>query len=105
MNKEIPYSVEKDGASVDTSVNELEKLIGMYFLMRLIQLPSVRAYWESATRFPAIADEMSRNWFQKLLSSLHSANNNEVTVDQKKIRLKTANMAESAEIKFSHSYP
>ncbi|XP_046857601.1 uncharacterized protein LOC124451001 [Xenia sp. Carnegie-2017] len=45
------YSVEKDGASVDTAVNELEKLIGMYFLMGLIQLPSVRGTCHSVSSY------------------------------------------------------
>ncbi|XP_028394533.1 piggyBac transposable element-derived protein 3-like [Dendronephthya gigantea] len=81
------YSVEKSGISIETSVDELEKIIGMYFLMGLVQLPSVRSYWENATRYPCVADEMGRTRFQKLLTLLHFVNNNQVTDEEKKDKL------------------
>ena len=47
--------------------------------MGLVQLPSVGDYWEAYTRYPLVADVMSRNRFQKIASSLHIRDNLQVT--------------------------
>ena len=47
--------------------------------MGLVQLPSVGDYWEAYTRYPLVADVMSRNRFQKTASSLHIRDNLQVT--------------------------
>ena len=70
------YSVEKTGQSVNTTAKELEQVLGMYLLMGLSQMPSVRAYWEAETYYAPVADVMSRNRFEKLLTSLHFQDNN-----------------------------
>ncbi|XP_049906805.1 piggyBac transposable element-derived protein 3-like [Epinephelus moara] len=69
------YSVQKSAnhSNVNTTVKELEILIGLYLRMGLCQLPS--AYWENDTRCAMVADNMSRNRFQNLLASLHFTDN------------------------------
>ena len=77
------YSVEKTGQSVNTNVKELEQVLGMYLLMGLSQMPSVRAYWEAETYYAPIADIMPRNRFEKLLTMLHFQDNS-ATEEMKK---------------------
>ena len=69
------YSVEKTGQSINTSAKELQQVLGMYLLMGLTQMPSVRAFWETETYYAPVADIMSRNRFEKLVSVLHFQDN------------------------------
>ncbi|XP_051785367.1 piggyBac transposable element-derived protein 3-like [Erpetoichthys calabaricus] len=71
------YSVQKSDHhnNINTTVKELEILIGIYLRMGLCQLPGNRAYWENDTRCPIVADNMSRNGFQTLLTTLHFTDN------------------------------
>ncbi|XP_036412767.1 piggyBac transposable element-derived protein 3-like [Colossoma macropomum] len=75
------YSVQKSEShrNVNTTVKELEILIGLYLRMGLCQLPGNRAYWENDTRCPMVADNMSRNRFQTLLSCLHFTDNTDLS--------------------------
>uniref|UniRef100_A0A673C3E2 PiggyBac transposable element-derived protein domain-containing protein n=1 Tax=Sphaeramia orbicularis TaxID=375764 RepID=A0A673C3E2_9TELE len=75
------YSVQTSGTlkNVSTTVKELEILIGMYLRMGLCQLPGNRAYWENDTRCAMVADNMSRNRFQTLLTSLHFTDNTDLS--------------------------
>ena len=70
------YNTEKTGQSVNTTAKELEQVLGMYLLMGLSQMPSVRAFWETETYYAPVADVMSRNRFEKLLTMLHFQDNN-----------------------------
>ena len=72
------YCVEKDGRSINTSRQELEKLIGMFYYM-----PSLRSYWESELRYEAVAKVMSRDHFLKLVTELHFVDNNAITDEEK----------------------
>eukprot|EP00105_Crassostrea_gigas_P041980 XP_019926128.1 PREDICTED: piggyBac transposable element-derived protein 3-like [Crassostrea gigas] len=55
--------------------------------MGLVQMPRVRAYWETDSRYPPIADAISRNRFEKIATMIHCINNMSVTDDQKKDKL------------------
>jgi Transposase IS4 len=77
------YSVQKDGKSVEMDVKELEKVIGIYLQMGIVKMPGVRYYWENETRYPPVADTISRNRFQKLLTVLHFVDNFSVPGDVK----------------------
>ena len=77
------YSVEKDGRSVNTSRQELEKLIGMFYYMGLVQVPSLRSYWESELRYEAVAKVMSRDLLLKLVTVLHFVDNSAITDEEK----------------------
>lgn len=74
------YSVQKTGTSVNTNKKEMEQLIGMFFHMGLAKMPGNRCYWETGTRYDPVANVMSRNRFQKLISSIHFVDN--ITADQ-----------------------
>lgn len=65
------YSLQRDGTSISTSNKEIEILIGLYFRMGIVQMPRISSYWETETRYNLIADAMSRNRFEKLVSTLH----------------------------------
>ncbi|XP_036963569.1 piggyBac transposable element-derived protein 3-like [Acanthopagrus latus] len=81
------YSVQKDGKSINKTVKEIEQVLGMYMLMGLVQMPNVRAYWEMDTRYPKVADVMSWDRFQKLLTLLHFEDNLGVTEDAMKDKI------------------
>uniref|UniRef100_A0A3B3WBV0 PiggyBac transposable element-derived protein domain-containing protein n=1 Tax=Poecilia mexicana TaxID=48701 RepID=A0A3B3WBV0_9TELE len=55
------YSVQKNGKSVNTNAQEIEQLLGMYMHMGLVQMPNVRAYWETETRYPPVLIHFQNN--------------------------------------------
>ncbi|KAJ3609777.1 hypothetical protein NHX12_024287 [Muraenolepis orangiensis] len=82
------YSSQTNGTSVNTNPKEIEKLIGMYLKMGLVQMSGgVRMYRETDTRYPPVSDVMSRNRFQSLLTSLHFVNNLTVSETEKTDKL------------------
>lgn len=80
------YSVQKTDQSICIT-KEVEKIIGIYLLMGIVDIPSVRSYWQNDTRFPPIADMMSRNQFETLQRHLHFEDNFPATEEQKKNKL------------------
>lgn len=80
------YAHQKSGITLNTTATELEMFTGMYFYMGLVQMPSVGCYWQSDTRYPPVADLMSRNRFQKITSHLHVKNNLMVSDAEKEDR-------------------
>ena len=81
------YYAQCTGKGLGTTVAEIEAMIGLYFRMGVVQIPHVRGYWESDTRYPPVADVMPRNRFETLMRHLHIVNNCEVSEDEKKSRL------------------
>ncbi|KAL6462492.1 hypothetical protein MHYP_G00289140 [Metynnis hypsauchen] len=81
------FSVQKHGKCVDTSVKELEQVLGMYLRMGLVQMSGVCQYWESEVRYGPVADVMSRNRFNLLLSVIHFVDNETASEEVKKDRL------------------
>lgn len=81
------YVLQKDGIELNTTKKEIEIFIGIYIRMGLVSMPRVRAYWESSSRYPSIADKMSRNRFEKLASSIHISNNLTATDKEKEDKL------------------
>ncbi|XP_051982265.1 piggyBac transposable element-derived protein 3-like [Xyrauchen texanus] len=77
------YSVQKHGKCV----KEIEQVLGMYFRMGLVQMSGVRQYWESEVRYGPVADVMSRNRFNLLLSVIHFVDNEMASEEVKKDRL------------------
>ncbi len=55
--------------------------------MGLVQMPNARAYWEVDSKYPKVADVMSRDRFEKLLTLLHFQNNLSVSEDVKKDKM------------------
>ncbi|XP_053285618.1 piggyBac transposable element-derived protein 3-like [Pleuronectes platessa] len=81
------YSFQVHGTSVNTTAKEIEKMLGMYLKMGLVQMAGTRMYWETETRYSPVADVMPRNRFQSLLTSLHFVNNMTVSETEKKDKL------------------
>lgn len=77
-----PYSTQTNGVSLNVTEAELEQFIGIYLMMGLVQMPSVRCYWENGSRFPLIADVMPRNRLEKSISD-----NSKATEDEKHDKL------------------
>ena len=78
------YSVQRSGASVNTTQSEIETLIGMQMQMSIYLLPNYRMYWEKETRIPGISDVMSRNRYQKLRENLHVSDNSQKDLEENK---------------------
>lgn len=78
------YSVQRLGKCVNTNVKEVEQMLGMYFRMGLVEMSGVRMYWENESRYPPVADIMSRNRFQLLLSVIHFVDNETTDEETKK---------------------
>ena len=55
---------------------ELIKIIGMALYVGIVKLPSPKMYGAAAIRIHAIADAMSRNRFDEILSTMHFSDNN-----------------------------
>ncbi|KAK0151520.1 Valine--tRNA ligase [Merluccius polli] len=81
------YSFQAHGTSINTTAKEIEKMLGMYLKMGLVQMAGTRMYWETETRYSPVADVMPRNRFQSLLTSLHFVNNMTVSETEKKDKL------------------
>nr|XP_039269135.1 piggyBac transposable element-derived protein 3-like [Styela clava] len=77
------YSVQKNGVSVKTNKKEIEQILGMYLHMGIVQMPSVRMYWETSTFYEPVSGVMSRNRFQTLLRTLHFVDNLTVSDNEK----------------------
>ncbi|XP_057694139.1 piggyBac transposable element-derived protein 2-like [Corythoichthys intestinalis] len=81
------HSVQKHRNCVNTSVKEIEQVLGMYLRMGLVQMSGVRQYWESEVRYGPVADIMSRNRFNQLLSVIHFVDNEMANEEVKMDRL------------------
>lgn len=81
------YSIQKHGKCDDTSVKEIEQVLGLYLRMGLVQMSGLRQYWENEVRYGPVADIMSRNRFSQLLSVIHFVDNKMASEEVKKDRL------------------
>lgn len=78
------YSVQKRGQSICVTKEVVEKFIGIYLLLGIVDMPTIRSYWQNESRFPAIADMMSKNRVETLQRYLHFEDNVSGTEVQKK---------------------
>ena len=69
------YSVQKTGTTVETTLEEMEQLIGIQMKMALVKMPKVDNYWAEETRYPPVADVMSLKRYKKLRQFLHANDN------------------------------
>ncbi|KAM7282123.1 piggyBac transposable element-derived protein 3 [Ixodes scapularis] len=67
------YSVLTSHTNVNTSPDEVWKLVGMHVLMGVISLPRVRLYWDNTAKVPLISETMTPKRFFKLRNNLHIA--------------------------------
>lgn len=78
------YYFQQKGQFLNLKDDELRSVLGMYLLMGIIQMPSVRDYFAHATDYEPISSVMSRNRFELILRHLHFANNDTVETRIKK---------------------
>ncbi|XP_051556876.1 uncharacterized protein LOC127442736 [Myxocyprinus asiaticus] len=81
------YKFPKTGRSVNTNKKEIEKVIGIYLKMGLVQMSGVSMYWETALWYNQVSDVISCSRFQELLRSLHFVNNLTVPETEKTDKL------------------
>ena len=77
------YGLSKSGLELKTTKKEIEIFIGLYLRMGLMKGHCVRAYWAAETRYPQVADEMSRNRFELLARHIHFCDNTAVSDEGK----------------------
>ncbi|KAL1482687.1 hypothetical protein MTO96_033631 [Rhipicephalus appendiculatus] len=73
------YYLQKNGTALGMTIEELTSVLGMFFRMGLVDMHSVRAYWEQGSRYELVAQVMSRNRFERITSHLHFVDNNAAT--------------------------
>lgn len=69
------YSTQKSGSSINTNDNEIEQFLGIHLIMSIIKMPAYKMFWNQRTKYSIVADNMSRNRFEKLRSNIHFADN------------------------------
>lgn len=69
------YSTQKSGSSINTNDHEIEQFLGIHLIMSIIKMPSYKMFWNQRTKYSLVADNMSRNRFEKLRSNIHFADN------------------------------
>lgn len=69
------YSTQKSGRCVNTTYNELSNFLGIHVMSSIVRMPSYKMYWAQETRYPLIADVMSRNRFEALKTAFHINDN------------------------------
>ena len=68
-------SFQKTVSSLNTTAEEIEHFIEIQIYMSIIDFPNFCVYWSNETRYPIIADILSRNRYQKLKEFLHVSDN------------------------------
>ncbi|KAL0149839.1 hypothetical protein M9458_054887 [Cirrhinus mrigala] len=84
VQKGYLFSVQDVIAAVQ---EKIEKMLGMYLKMGLMQMSGVRMHRETDTGYTPVSDVMSRNRFHSLFNSLHFINNLTVSEMEKKDKL------------------
>lgn len=69
------YSVQKTGKSVNMTLQELWRFIGIHMIMGIVKMPSYKDYWAQWSRYSVVADVMPRKRYDQLISSFHFNNN------------------------------
>ncbi|XP_066970861.1 heterogeneous nuclear ribonucleoprotein U-like isoform X7 [Macrobrachium rosenbergii] len=70
------YAIQNDpNKPLNLTMDELEKFIGMLYIMSIVKIPRARLYWSSYLRFPKIADVMSLQRFETIKKNLHCNDN------------------------------
>ena len=75
------YALQNNRA-FQLSIPELKQFIGILFLMGVVNMPQLNMYWADSTRYPQIADIISRNQFHEVSANLHFADNGQITLDR-----------------------
>lgn len=71
------------GKSLETTAVEISKFWGCSMVAGLLSFPRLRMFWESRTRFPLIAENISRDRFYTIRKSLKVVDDNLITNEMK----------------------
>jgi hypothetical protein len=69
------YAHAKEGKVVNVTKDEIEKYFGILLYMGVVSMSQYHMYWAKESRFPLIADVMSRNRFETIRRYLHFNDN------------------------------
>ncbi|KAK2720491.1 hypothetical protein QYM36_004393 [Artemia franciscana] len=69
------YALQKDAKEFGVSSAEVECFLGILAFTGIVKMPSYRSYWSNKTRYPVIADAMSRDKFEQIKKYLHFNDN------------------------------
>ena len=72
-------SISRSGNSIASSTEEIFRFVGASVFMKGVPYPQIYMYWKHDTRFPSIADMMSRRRFFNLRGSLKTVIDDDVT--------------------------
>jgi hypothetical protein len=76
-------NVFETGRSLGTNAVEINKFCGCSIVAALLGFPRIRMCWEGKTRYPMIADNISRDRFYLIRNSLKLADDNDVSEEMK----------------------
>lgn len=66
---------QQNGVQLDATMTEIQQFIGIVMYTGIANFPKYRMFWEVETRFPPVADVMSRLRFDLLLRYFHCVDN------------------------------
>ena len=69
------YALAKGGVELKVTSKEIKTFIALYLRMGLMKGYCLRAYWALETRYPPVADFMTRNRFLKICRFIHFQDN------------------------------
>ena len=69
------YFYRKEDKNLNTSYEEIRKLLGIHIEIGSIRYPQLRLYWSKKRLYDLIADAMPYNRFSVLRNNLHAVDN------------------------------
>jgi hypothetical protein len=69
------HSVYQLGRSINTDASEISRFFGILYHMCIVKMPQYRMYWSAKTRYPPVADVMTRDRFEVIRRWLHFNDN------------------------------
>ncbi|KAK2711309.1 hypothetical protein QYM36_012484 [Artemia franciscana] len=60
------YALQQKSLELKYTCKEIEQFLGILLLMGIVKLPHMSMYWETATRYPPVADTMVRYRFKNI---------------------------------------
>lgn len=85
VDKSNQTFVINHGRVLNITILELKKFFGICMLMSCLQYPIIRMYWDRRWKVPAIANNMSRNRFFTIRTSLKVVVDGDISEDARKM--------------------
>ncbi len=74
------YAAQRE-ISLNSICEEIEQYIGILLHMGTVWMPDIRGYWKPETRYPPIADMMSRTRVLQIKSNFHISDNTDTNYE------------------------